>query len=137
MVFAYVLVQGWLIDPNGTLILISLEMFCSSLPTILKLLMLVVWPVVLLWSCIGDGAFRCSLNLSPNVLAVSPIYSSSQSNLLHLNLYILCHFCWSCGLGLLEPPVHPLGSCHFWNELECHISCQCFSYSHLSLHCME
>ena len=68
---------------------ISLERFCSSLPTILKLLMLVVWPVVLLWSCIGEGVFRCSLNLSPNVLAVSPIYSSSQSNLLHLNLYIM------------------------------------------------
>ena len=51
--------------------LINLERFCSSLPTILKLFSVVVWPVMLLWSCIGEGAFRCSLNLSPNVLAVS------------------------------------------------------------------
>ena len=42
---------------------------------------------MLLWSNIGEGAFRCSLNLSPNVLAVSPIYSWSHSNLSHLYLY--------------------------------------------------
>ena len=42
--------------------LISLERFCSSLPTILKLLSGVEWPVMLLWSNIGEGAFRCSLN---------------------------------------------------------------------------
>ena len=29
---------------------------------------------MLLWSYIGEGAFRCSLNLSPNVLAVSYIF---------------------------------------------------------------
>ena len=34
---------------------------------------------MLLWSCMGEGAFRCSLYLSPNVLDVSPIYSSSHS----------------------------------------------------------
>ena len=26
--------------------------------------------------CIGEGSFRCSLNLSPKVLEVSPVYSS-------------------------------------------------------------
>ena len=41
-----------------------------------------------MWSCIGEGAFRCSLNLSPKFLADSPIYSSSHSTLLHLNLYM-------------------------------------------------
>ena len=44
--------------------LINLERPCSSLPTILKLLIVVEWPVMLLWSYIGEGAFRCSLNLS-------------------------------------------------------------------------
>ena len=34
------------------------------------------------------GALRCSLNLFPNDLEDSPIYSSSQSTLLHFNLYI-------------------------------------------------
>ena len=64
--------------------LISLERLCSSLPTTLKLSSVVVWPEVLLWSCMGEGAFRCSLNLSPSVLDVSPMYSSSHSNLSHL-----------------------------------------------------
>ena len=54
--------------------LISLERFCSSLPTTVKLLIVVEWPEMLLWSNIGEGAFRCSLNLSPNVLAVSPVF---------------------------------------------------------------
>ena len=69
--------------------LISLERFCSSLPTTVKLLIVVEWPEMLLWSNMGEGAFRCSLNLSPNVLAVSPIYSWSHSNLSHLYLYII------------------------------------------------
>ena len=51
--------------------LISLERFCSSLPTMLKFLSEVVWPLVLLQSWIGEGAFGCSLNFSPNVLEVS------------------------------------------------------------------
>ena len=66
--------------------IISLERFCSSLPTMLKFSSEVVWTVVLLWAWIGEGAFRCSLNLSPNVLDVSPMYSSSHSNWPHLNL---------------------------------------------------
>ena len=36
----------------------------------------------------GEGAFRCSLNLSPKFLADSPMYSSLHSSLLHLNLYM-------------------------------------------------
>ena len=66
--------------------LISLERPCSSLPTMLKLLIVVEWPLMLLWSYIGEGAFRCSLNLSPNVLAVPPMYSSSHSNMSQLYL---------------------------------------------------
>ena len=53
----------------------------SSLPTILKLLMVTLWPLMLLWSYMGEGGFRCSLNISPKVLEDSPIYSSSQSTL--------------------------------------------------------
>ena len=58
--------------------LIVLIWFKSSLPTISKLLMVTWWPLMLLWSCMGEGDFRCSLNLSPNVLEDSPMYSSSQ-----------------------------------------------------------
>ena len=68
--------------------LMVLMRFWSSLPTILKLSMVTVWPEVLEWSCIGEGAFRCSLNLSSKFLADSPMYSSSHSTLSHLYLYM-------------------------------------------------
>ena len=61
---------------------------CPSLPIIWKLLWLVVWPVRVLWWWIAEGAFRCSLYLSPKVLEVSPMYSSSQPRLLHWYLYM-------------------------------------------------
>ena len=52
----------------------------------------------------GEGALRCSFNLSPKVLADSPMYSSSLSNLLHLYLYITLLF-WvilSLALGAIR-----------------------------------
>ena len=36
----------------------------------------------------GEGVLRCSLNLSAKFLADSPMYSSSHSTLLHLDLYM-------------------------------------------------
>ena len=68
--------------------LMVLMRFWSSLPNILKLSMVTVWPEVLEWSCVGEGAFRCSLNLSSKFLADSPMYSSSHSTLSHLYLYM-------------------------------------------------
>ena len=44
----------------------------------------VLWSVVDRWSYMGKGAFRCSMNLSPKVLADSPVYSLLNSSLLHL-----------------------------------------------------
>ena len=79
---------------DGSLTLISmaslmvLVMLSSSLPTMLKLLRNTSWPVVLKWSYICDGDFMCSLNLSANVLPVSHMYSSTQSTLPHLYLWI-------------------------------------------------
>ena len=66
--------------------LMGLMKFCSSLPTMRKFSIETWWPVVLKWSKIGEGALRCSLNLSPNVLNDSPMYSSLHSTLSHLNL---------------------------------------------------
>ena len=68
--------------------LIVLRRFLSSLANILKSSIDTVWPEMLILSCIGEGAFRCSLNLSPKFLADSPILSSLHSTLLHLNLYM-------------------------------------------------
>ena len=65
----------------------ALAILISSLPIILKFSTDVMWPVLFWCSCIGDGAFRCSLYLSSKVLADSPIYSSAQSILSHLNHY--------------------------------------------------
>ena len=50
------------------------------------------WPVVFWWPCIGEGSLMCSLYLSPNELADSPMYSSLQSNMSHLYQYII-QFC--------------------------------------------
>ena len=55
--------------------LMVLAMPYPSLPIILKFSIDVVWPVALLCSNIGDGAFKCSLHLSSKVLANSQIYS--------------------------------------------------------------
>ena len=68
--------------------LIFLTKLCPSLPIIWKLLWLVGWPVRLLWWWIGEGSFRCSLYLSPKVLEVSPIYSSSQLRSPHWYQYM-------------------------------------------------
>ena len=93
MVFAYVSIEGWIIDPY-----VSCFFQCSAevlvLPHMLKLSMVTLWPVGLKWSYIGEGAFWCSLNLSQNVLEDSPIYSSSHSTLSHLYLYMTPLFFW-------------------------------------------
>ena len=77
---------------------------CSSLPIIWKLCWVVGWSVLLLWWCIGEGSLRCSLNLSPKVLEVSPMYSSLQVWLLHWNQY-MAPFCWPWGLCPWGKPV--------------------------------
>ena len=78
----------------------ALAILWSFLPIILKFSTDVMWPVLLWCSCIGDGAFRCSLYLSSKVLADSPIYSSSQSILSHLNQYITLLFFLMLSLSL-------------------------------------
>ena len=70
--FSVVLLTLMYID---SLIVLAIPWF--SLPIIWKLSWVVVWPVMLLWLCIGEGSFRCSLNLSPKILEVSPMYSTS------------------------------------------------------------
>ena len=74
---------------------------CPSLPIFLKFSTDVVWPVALLCSNIGDGAFKCSLYLSSKVLDDSPMYSLSHSVLPHLYQYmmLLCFFIPSLSFG--------------------------------------
>ena len=69
--------------------LMSLMTRWSSLPNMEKLSIVTEWPEVLIWSCIREGALRCSLNLSSKFFADSPIYSWSQSTLSHLYLYMI------------------------------------------------
>ena len=83
--------------------------FWFSLPIMLKLSMLTSWPDLFEWSCIGEGAFRCSLNLSANVLADSPMYTSSHSTLSHLYLYMTPLFS-GCELY----PLEPIGDFWWW-----------------------
>ena len=71
---------------------IALAMLWSSLPIILKISTDVMWPVLSWCSCIGHGAFRCSLYLSSKVLDDSHMYFSLQSILSHLNQYMTLLF---------------------------------------------
>ena len=61
---------------------------CPSLPIIWKLSWLVGWPVLWLWWCMWEGSLICSLNLSPKVLELSPMYSSLQVRSPHWNKYM-------------------------------------------------
>ena len=68
------------------------------------------WLLYDLWcyNChIEERSSRCSLSLSPNALEHSPIYSSLQSTLTHLSLYITPPFLvmWSLSLGALRRPL--------------------------------
>ena len=60
----------------------------SSLPMMLKWLVLVLCPVCRMCAWMGEGCLRCFLYLSPSDLAVSPIYSSLQVMSSHLLLFI-------------------------------------------------
>ena len=86
MVFAYVPIKGWIVDPyiycffEGSDKVLVLPLHNSKVvkggAITSDVTMVIYW----------EGALRCSLNLSPNVLDDSPIYSSSHSTLSHLYL---------------------------------------------------
>ena len=86
MVFAYVLVEGWIIHPYVYCFFDSSDQVLVLPPHNAEVLnggiMTSDVKMVIYW----EGAFRCSLKLSPKVLDDSSIYSSSQSTLLHLYL---------------------------------------------------
>ena len=80
----------------GLLTLIYMVSFTAlamlyPLPIIWKLSTVVVQSVVFWCSNISEGAYKCSLYLSPNVLADSHIYSSLHSILPHSNQYMTLH----------------------------------------------
>ena len=80
---------------------ISLMRFWSSLPSILKFSSVVIWPVVLKWLYTGEGAFKCSLNLSPNVLEDSYVFPITFHPVTFEHLYMMPLFfvIWSLSLG--------------------------------------
>ena len=86
------LLRVWLFTHVYIDSLIVLAKICPSLPTMLRLPNVMRWPVVDRCPYIGEGAFVCSLNLSPNVLVDSPMYSAFWSSLLHLYQYIIALF---------------------------------------------
>ena len=101
IILTKVFVQGRTFDSYIYKFLDCLENPCPSMPAMLKLSMLVRWPVVVWWPYMGEGAFRHSLYLAPNLLVDSPVYSLSQPTLLHLYQYMI-HF---CNVGGLYPLV--------------------------------
>ena len=55
-----------------------LDCMLTSLCTILNWLGSIGCPVVALWRCMGEGALKCSLTLSPRDLPDSPMYELGQ-----------------------------------------------------------
>ena len=100
-VFANVLIECRVVDSDVNGFFDGSGHTMSPLPMNLKCSTDVVWPVVLLFSNIGDGVFRCSLYLSSKILADSPKYSSSHSVLPHLYQYmmLLCFVISSWSFG--------------------------------------
>ena len=75
------LIRVWLFTHmNVGLLNCSIETL--PLPVYLKLSSVVEWPVMEWWPFTGDHALKCSLNLSPKVLATSPMYLSLHFELL-------------------------------------------------------
>ena len=79
---------------------IVLKRLWSSLPKMVKLSMVTLWPEMLTWSCMGDGAFRCSLYLSSKFLADSLAHWlwSSLPKMVKLSMVTLWPemLTWSC-----------------------------------------
>ena len=75
------------------LILMYMDPF-TSLPLVLKIFTVVRQPVMVWWLCVCEGAFRCSLYLSPNVLADSSMYlfitiNSIESGPVYFTIFVL------------------------------------------------
>ena len=71
--------------------LISLMRLLSSLPTTLKLLIVVSWPVMVLWSKIGEGCFKCSLNFHQRFWLIH-LYTPHHTPPYHTYICKWCHF---------------------------------------------
>ena len=84
---AYVPIKKWIIDPDVHGPLDGPDNDTVYVPTQYGEIVhtdLMTWGVTMVIE--GEGALRCSLNLSPEVLATSPMYSSSQLAWACLNL---------------------------------------------------
>ena len=66
--------EGWIVHPYKDGFLDCSGNVFPSLCTMLRFSKVVMWPVVDWWPYVHDGVFRYSLNLSPDVLANSPMY---------------------------------------------------------------
>ena len=65
---------------------------CSSLPTMLKHSSLTGCPLVWLWWCIGDWAIKCSFNLSPQMICLTPLYIPLGNYCVGIEVRELSHF---------------------------------------------
>ena len=63
--------------------LINLERLCSSLPTILKLLSVMEWPVMLLWSYIGHIYIYIYVAIPSATMAIKSANLYSSYNICH------------------------------------------------------
>ena len=88
MVFAYISIKGWIIDPYIQGLFDGPHEVLVISPQYGKIVNTDRMTRGVNMVMYRGRALRCSLNLSSKFLADSPIYSSSQSTLLHLYLYM-------------------------------------------------
>ena len=101
---------------------IVLAMPWSSLSIMLKFSGVVLSPVWVLCTWMGEGSFRCSLYLSPRVLDVSP-HISHCTQVHHTSTSGWSYFSSPLGLCLWVWLTIPLWSYLSWNEFLSHICC--------------
>ena len=105
----------------------ALMRFWSSLPTILKSSILMLWPVMLRWSNMGEEAFWCSLNLSPKcswglsyifLITIHPttFVTVDDPTLLQHRIFVLWGHHW-CSVEVLK--VLTLIRWKMWKVLNC------------------
>ena len=136
MVFAYVFVQGWIIDPYEHWFFVQpgeILLFPAHYTEVIQGNIMTHGVTVIIDRGEGFQVFLVSLSKCSSCLTYVLLITFQPIVFVSINyatLFLLSVLC------PLVPPVHLLCSCHSWNELKCHISCRCSSHSDINLHCM-
>ena len=106
-----------------------LKRLWSSLPKMVKLSIVTLWPEMLTWSCMGMGLWDVPCTLLRNSL-LTPQYTHPHNPPCHICTYIWPHFSWEVDLCPLGPLGSPWWYDHLWDAHQSHTFCKCSCNSH-------